>query len=77
MYFQDRKFSLSFQGTIKGHFGHWEVEKETNVKHQPLFHSLIQMQNHGVFKALAWYIAMLQETLCRAVLLGGKDEVGI
>lgn len=35
------------------------------------------MQNRGVLKALGWDVAVLQETLCRAVLLGGKYEFGV
>lgn len=39
-FFQDRKFSLSFQGPFRGHFGHWQGEKETSGKKQASFHSL-------------------------------------
>lgn len=40
IYFLDRKFSLSFQGPFRGHFGHWQGEKETSGKEQSPFQSL-------------------------------------
>lgn len=40
IYFLDRKFSLSFLGPFRGHFGHWQGEKETSGKEQSPFQSL-------------------------------------
>lgn len=53
IYFQDRKFSLSFQGTFIGQFGHWQVEKEPNVKNKSPFHYVTLMQNCGLSKHLS------------------------
>lgn len=75
IYFQGRKFSLKFQGTFGGHFGHWQAEKETNVKQSP-FHTLTLTQNCGISKRLSGIQLCTRELYGELFSLGEDVRLG-